>query len=139
MSTTVLTAGAELPPVVRTPGAADLFMFSASAWLIHRIHYDLPFATDHDGHPGLLIHGPLQGVYLVQSAQRWLGREASLSSIRYRHHAPAYLGDTLTCGGSVTQVAADGSTVELELWLKNGADTTTTTGVAVFSLPATEA
>jgi hydroxyacyl-ACP dehydratase HTD2-like protein with hotdog domain len=54
--------GAEALVQTRTPSALDLFMFSASSWLLHRIHYDTPFTTGHDGHPGLLIHGPLQGV-----------------------------------------------------------------------------
>lgn len=131
---TALTLGTKMPVESRTPSAIDLFTFSASAWLLHRIHYDTPFTVEHDGHPGLLIHGPLQGVYLVQSASRWLGRDASLKSIRYRHHAPAYLGDTLVCGGTVQRVGDD--EVELELWLKKDDDTTTTTGVAVFALAA---
>ena len=131
-----LTIGSEISTETRTPNAVDLFMFSASAWLLHRIHYDLPFTTEHDGHPGLLIHGPLQGVYLVQSARRWLGSGATLKSVRYRHHAPAYLGDTLVCGGSVTDLDESEGTVELELWLKKGDDTTTTTGVAVFAFIA---
>ncbi|MGH8915963.1 MAG: hypothetical protein ACRDZM_15795, partial [Acidimicrobiia bacterium] len=83
--------GAEASIQTRTPSALDLFMFSASAWLLHRIHYDTPFTIEHDGHPGLLIHGPLQGVYLVQAAESWLGGEARLRTISYRHLAPAYL------------------------------------------------
>ena len=132
--TAPIATGTEFPTETRTPTATDLFMFSASAWLLHRIHYDLPFTTEHDGHPGLLIHGPLQGVYMVQSAQRWLGPDASLRSVRYRHHAPAYLGDTLVCGGSVNEVDDEGLSVELELWMKKDDDTRTTTGTAVFSL-----
>lgn len=131
---TAPTPGTAMPVESRTPSAVDLFMFSASAWLLHRIHYDVPFTTEHDGHPGLLIHGPLQGVYLVQSASRWLGPGASLRSVRYRHHAPAYLGDTLVCGGTVRSVDDAETNLELELWLKKDDDTTTTTGVAVFSL-----
>jgi len=127
--------GTEVSTESRTPTAVDLFMFSAAAWLLHRIHYDLPFTTEHDGHPALLIHGPLQGMYLVQSAQRWVGPGATLKSVRYRHHAPAYLGDTLVCGGSVTNVDEAEGTVELELWVKRD-DEATTTGAAVFSLPA---
>jgi hydroxyacyl-ACP dehydratase HTD2-like protein with hotdog domain len=122
--------GAEAPVQTRTPSALDLFMFSASAWLLHRIHYDTPFTTDHDGHPGLLIHGPLQGVYLVQTAESWLGDRARLGSISYRHLAPAYLGDTLECGGTVTGADADG--VEVELWARKPDGTVTTTGKARF-------
>lgn len=129
-----LSPGTEVPVQTFTPGAVDLFMFSASAWLLHRIHYDLPFTTEHDGHPGLLIHGPLQGAYLVESAERWLGHGLRLSSLEYRHLAPAYLGDSLDCGGTVVDIDQDGGTVELDLWARTGAGTTTTTGRAVFSV-----
>jgi hydroxyacyl-ACP dehydratase HTD2-like protein with hotdog domain len=104
-------------------------MFSASAWLLHRIHYDTPFTTEHDGHPGLLIHGPLQGVYLVQTAEAWLD-DARLKTISYRHLAPAYLGDTLECGGKVLGVDEYG--IEVELWARKPDGTVTTTGTARF-------
>jgi hydroxyacyl-ACP dehydratase HTD2-like protein with hotdog domain len=129
---TDVAVGAELPAVTRTPTAVDLFMFSSAAWLLHRIHYDLPFTTDHDGHPGLLVHGPLQGAYMVDAARRGLGPGARLRRVGYRHLAPAYLGDALECGGTVT--AADGGTIDLELWVRKGDGTTTTTGTATFDL-----
>ena len=124
--------GTEVPVVVRTPTAVDLFMFSASAWLLHRIHYDLPFTTEHDGHPGLLIHGPLQGVYLTQSVERWLGPIVRLRSVNYRHLSPAYLGDSLECGGTVTANDAATATIELDLWVRKFDGTVTTSGKAVF-------
>lgn len=127
-----LQAGDELPVVTRTPDAVDLFMFSGAAWLIHRIHYDLPFTTDHDGHPGLLVHGPLQGVYLEQTARQGLGRSARLRTITYRHLAPAYLGDTLESGGTVTSI--DGERVALDLWVRKDDGTVTTTGTATFEM-----
>ena len=132
-------SGAELPPdgtevpiVVRTPTAVDLFMFSAAAWLLHRIHYDLPFTTQHDGHPELLIHGPLQGVYLTQSVERSLGPVIRLRSVNYRHLAPAYLGDSLECGGTVTDSDPATATIELDLWVRKSDRTVTTSGKAVF-------
>jgi hydroxyacyl-ACP dehydratase HTD2-like protein with hotdog domain len=120
--------GAEAPVQVRNPTALDLFMFSASAWLLHRIHYDTPYTIEHEGHPGLLIHGPLQGVYLVQTAESWLGDRARLASISYRHLAPAYLGDTLECGGTVVEAGDSG--LDLELWARKSDGTITTTGKA---------
>lgn len=124
--------GDEVPMVTRSPDAVDLFMFSGAAWLLHRIHYDLPFTTEHDGHPGLLIHGPLQGTYMIQSVQRWLGRRARLRSVSYRHLVPAYLGDALECGGTVESIA--GGRVELDLWVRKPDGTVTTTGRAVYEL-----
>ncbi len=120
--------GAKAPGLHFEPSEVDLFMFSASAWLLHRIHYDLPFTTEHDGHPGLLIHGPLQGVYLVRTAEAWLGDRARLETISYRHLAPAYLGDTLACGGTVREV--DQSGVNIELFAQRQDGTVTTSGKA---------
>ncbi len=124
--------GTEVPTITRMPDAIDLFMFSGAAWLIHRIHYDLPFTTEHDGHPGLLVHGPLQGTYMVQSVQHWLGRAARLRSITYRHSAPVYLGDSLECGGTVTEIEGDRMTCEL--WIHKEDGTVATSGTAIFEV-----
>ena len=122
------SAGVAVTPKSVTPTEVDLFMFSASAWLLHRIHYDRPFTVDHEGHRDLLIHGPLQGVYLVQTAEAWIGDEATIEEITYRHLSPAYLGDTLTCEGRVVAVDDDG--VDLELSVAKHDGTVTTTGQA---------
>lgn len=129
-----VTVGAQLPVVERTPSAVDLFLFSSAAWLAHRIHYDVPFTTEHDGHPGLLIHGPLQGVYLVQAARTWLEPGARLRELTYRHHIPAYLGDTLRCGGEVTSVDEDAGAIALDVWVEKADGTKTTSGRAVFAV-----
>ncbi len=125
-----MNVGDELPVLLQEPDPIDLFAFSAAAWLLHRIHYDLPFTTEHDGHPGLLIHGPLQGTYMMQAAQAFLGDAATIRSIRYRHKAPAYLGDALQCGGTVAGV--EGDSVTLDLWVRRDDGTVTTEGTAVF-------
>ncbi len=127
-----MKVGDDVPVIVRTPDAIDLFTFSAASWLIHRIHYDLPFTTEHDGHPGLLVHGPLQGTYMIQSVTRWLGRAARLVETSYRHLAPAYLGEELECGGEVTEI--DDSRVTFELWVRKADGTVTTKGIATFEV-----
>ena len=131
-TTATLAPGTEVPVQTRTPSAVDLFMFSSAAWLLHRIHYDLAFATEVDGHPALVVHGPLQGAYLVQSVERWFGRRARLRTVTYRHLSPAYLGDTLECGGTVETV--EGDTVTFELWVRKLDGTVTTTGKATFNV-----
>ncbi len=120
--------GYEIPTNTFSPSEVDLFMFSASSWLLHRIHYDRPFTVEHDGHPDLLIHGPLQGVYLVRTTESWLGSRGRLASIAYRHLAPAYLGDTLECGGAVTTSSDTG--VILDLFAQKSDGTVTTRGEA---------
>jgi acyl dehydratase len=48
----------------------------------------------------------------------------------YRHTAPAHLGDTLTCGGTVVDAA--GGLVTVEVWARKADGTVTTEGHAVF-------
>ncbi len=63
----------ELPDV--PPGAwsqrfhADsrlLFRFSALTFNAHRIHYDRPYAMSEEGYPGLVVHGPLTAILLLE-------------------------------------------------------------------------
>jgi 3-methylfumaryl-CoA hydratase len=64
---------AELPPPPegswsRTlqPDTRLLFRFSALTFNAHRIHYDRAYAADVEGYPGLVVHGPLTAVLLLQ-------------------------------------------------------------------------
>ena len=47
-----------------------LFRFSALTFNAHRIHYDLPYAKGVERYPGLVVHGPLQAVLLLDAARR---------------------------------------------------------------------
>ena len=47
-----------------------LFRFSALTFNGHRIHYDLPYATQVEKYPGLVVHGPLQAMLLMDLAKR---------------------------------------------------------------------
>jgi 3-methylfumaryl-CoA hydratase len=51
----------------RRPSEATLFRYSALTFNTHRIHYDLPYATEVEGYPGLVVHGPLSATYLLDS------------------------------------------------------------------------
>ena len=42
-----------------------LFRYSALTFNGHRIHYDRPYATEVEGYPGLVLHGPLIASYLL--------------------------------------------------------------------------
>ena len=49
-----------------TPDATLLFRYSALTFNGHRIHYDHPYATQVEGYPGLVVHGPLIATLLMQ-------------------------------------------------------------------------
>jgi len=54
------------------PSAALLFRFSALTFNSHRIHYDQPYATQVEGYPGLVVHGPLIATLLLDLVYREL-------------------------------------------------------------------
>ena len=43
-----------------------LFRFSALTFNGHRIHYDHPYTTTVEGYPGLIVHGPLLAILLLE-------------------------------------------------------------------------
>ncbi|TDO15343.1 FAS1-like dehydratase domain-containing protein [Halomonas ventosae] len=44
-----------------------LFRYSAVTFNGHRIHYDWPYATEVEGYPGLVVHGPMIATLMVQA------------------------------------------------------------------------
>jgi 3-methylfumaryl-CoA hydratase len=76
--------------------AALLFRFSALTYNAHRIHYDRDF-TAAEGHPGLLVHGPLQALLMAEHCG-WSG--AAGYRFAYRLTAPLYDFQGLVVGGT---------------------------------------
>ncbi|MEM7404073.1 MAG: hypothetical protein AAF458_02215 [Pseudomonadota bacterium] len=128
------SVGQQLEERSYSPGNVSLFMYNAAIWNPHRIHYDEPYTTNVEKHPGVVIDGPLQGDWLAQAATSWLGSSGQLVSFEYSNRRAAYLGETLTCGGEVTAVDPDGRTVTLKLAVKNEAGEVTSPGEAVVRL-----
>ncbi len=71
-----------------------LFRYSALTFNGHRIHYDLPYATEVEGYRGLVVHGPIQATLLLNLAAVELG--SAPASFTYRGLSPAIAGDTLS-------------------------------------------
>jgi 3-methylfumaryl-CoA hydratase len=86
------------------PEPAFLFRFSAVTYNAHRIHYDRPYATEVEGYPDLVVHGPLTAVLLASMAERRSGRRAR--SLSFRASAPLFVDRTLWLTGGPT---ADGA------------------------------
>ncbi|MBN9550102.1 MAG: MaoC family dehydratase N-terminal domain-containing protein [Alphaproteobacteria bacterium] len=80
------------------PSSTLLFRYSAITFNGHRIHYDLPYATETEGYEGLVVHGPLQATLMLNlAAARGAGIPATF---RYRGVAPAIAGRGLTIAAS---------------------------------------
>ncbi|WP_436643196.1 FAS1-like dehydratase domain-containing protein [Microbaculum sp. FT89] len=73
---------AELERVV-DPTPTLLFRYSALTYNGHRIHYDRPYATEVEGYPGLVVHGPLQST-LLQYLARDMNAGVTPRRMRYR-------------------------------------------------------
>ena len=65
-----------------TPDPVLLFRFSALTFNGHRIHYDRPYASDVEGYPGLVVHGPLTAVLLMELVRRKADRPVARFSFR---------------------------------------------------------
>jgi 3-methylfumaryl-CoA hydratase len=91
---------------VVTPDPTLLFRFSALTFNAHRIHYDRDYATG-EGYPGLVVHGQLAAVMLVELVRSHSPQ--SVSAFTFRALAPLF--DT----GPFRLVATpDGDRVHLE-------------------------
>jgi len=104
------------PPAPRTPDAelpqaewsrdtpTDpmlLFAISAATSNSHRIHYDLPYATQVEGYPGLVVHGPLIALLLLEAMP-----ERPLTRFSFRALKPAFAGEMITAKGRLTDDGA---------------------------------
>ncbi len=79
------------------PDPVLLFRYSALSFNSHRIHYDLPYATEVEGYPGLVVHGPLIATLLLDHLRRH--SEQPLRSFEFKAVRPLIAGTTLRlCG-----------------------------------------
>lgn len=58
------------------------------------IHYNDPWTRDMEGHPGLVVHGPLNLINLLDYWKDVHGNGQGPRSITYRAMAPLYAGQT---------------------------------------------
>ncbi|MFF4500974.1 hypothetical protein [Streptomyces sp. NPDC001401] len=81
------------------PDETLLFRFSALTANAHRIHYDTPYCRDVEGYPGLVVHGPLLALLMLELVRR-NAPEREVRSLSYRLHRPAFLGEHLLADGT---------------------------------------
>ena len=88
--------GAEWVDTV-VPDSVLLFRFSAVTNNAHRIHYDHPYATQVEGYPDLVVHGPLTALLLAEFARTRSGLDAC--TISFRARAPLFANHRLWLTG----------------------------------------
>ncbi|USQ94780.1 FAS1-like dehydratase domain-containing protein [Caulobacter sp. RL271] len=85
-----------------------LFAFSAATANGHRIHYDQAYATKVEGYAGLVVHGPLIALLLLEAMPK-----RPLMRFSFRALKPAFAGETITAEGRLVDGGA-------ELWARSG-------------------
>lgn len=70
------------------PEPVHLFRFSAATFNSHRIHYDTAYATDVEGYPALVVHGPFTAAKLAMLA----ARDGGLATFAFRARTPLFVG-----------------------------------------------
>jgi 3-methylfumaryl-CoA hydratase len=76
------------------PDSRLLFRISALTANAHRIHYDEPYVREVEGYPGLVVHGPLLVLLMLE-----LVRDKQVSSLSYRLRRPVFAGEHLRALG----------------------------------------
>ncbi|MEV7087486.1 hypothetical protein AB0O07_16540 [Streptomyces sp. NPDC093085] len=84
------------------PTETLLFRFSALTANAHRIHYDTPYCRDVEGYPGLVVHGPLLALLMMELVRR-NAPERRVRSLSYRLHRPAFVGERLLADGTPSE------------------------------------
>jgi len=95
------------------PDDVLIFRYSALTFNGHRIHYDRRYATEVEGYPGLVVHGPLIATLLMDLLRR---NQPAANVVRFSFRAVSPLFDTAqftVCG------KPEGKTVAL--WAKDAA------------------
>jgi 3-methylfumaryl-CoA hydratase len=95
------------------PDPILLFRYSALTFNGHRIHYDRSYASDVEGYPGLVVHGPLIATLLLDLVRRKLP-DACVIHFSFRALAPLFDTDAFSVCG---EPSADGQTISL--WAQN--------------------
>ncbi len=98
---------------VWTPDIVNLFRFSAVTFNGHRIHYDLPYATQVEHYPSLVVHGPFTAARLASLAER----DGALARFSFRAQLPLFLGQPICLrksadaeGAEFRAIRCDGAT-----------------------------
>ncbi len=87
---------------VVTPTPTLLFRFSALTFNAHRVHYDHPYATQVEGYEGLVVHGPLIAVLMLDLVDR-VSPGATVSAFEFRAVNPAFVPHPLAVRAKTTE------------------------------------
>jgi len=133
-----IAVGLELPGLEKGPlTTAHLMRWSAAMENWHKIHYDKPFAMEHDKLPGLLINGSLKQQFVMQLLADWAGPQGWAWKAGFQFRAMNLVEETMRVWGRVTgkRETPDFGLIDIELGIINDAGKESTPGTATVALP----
>ncbi|KAK4048102.1 [NU+] prion formation protein 1 [Microbotryomycetes sp. JL201] len=115
------------------PTPPHLIRFSALTFNAHRIHWDEAYCRNVERRPGLIVHGPLTALLLLNTF-RTAAAERRVLSFDYRATAPLVVNTEVTFGGQWR----NGSQTLCDLWCvaKDGTVHMTATGTVELASDA---
>ncbi|MBI4965761.1 MAG: hypothetical protein HY913_20960 [Desulfomonile tiedjei] len=136
-----VTEGQEIPSLEKEVTTVNILMYLSTVWLMDRIHFDYPFATQRRGLPNVVAPGNMAGDYYAELLSSWAGGKGELRKLSVQFRNFMLPGDILACGGKIVKKYIDDGKgyVELDLWLKNQNDVNCVPGKGVVELPLKEA
>lgn len=84
------------------PSSVMLFRYSAVTFNGHRIHYDFPYATEKEGYPGLVVHGPMIATYVLHGF-RHAHPNKKITSFAFRGLRPLICPTPFSVEGRITE------------------------------------
>lgn len=133
-----LAEGQELPTLRKGPlTTVHLMRWSAAMENWHKIHYDQPFAVEHDKLPGLLVNGSFKQQFILQYLKDFAGLEGWAWKARFQFRAMDVVGTTLDVWARVRRLIRleEFGLVELDLGIRNLDGRESTPGSALVALP----
>jgi 3-methylfumaryl-CoA hydratase len=121
-----VSSPATKPQFQRSLSATAVFLFRYSALTFngHRIHYDLPYAVELEGYPGLVVHGPLQASLLLEEAAA-MNNGIPPKIFTYRNTNPLFAGGDFTINAQRDECTCD-------LWITSSSGVTTVSASAAW-------
>lgn len=133
-----VSVGMDIPSLTKGPmTTAHIMRWSATMENWHKIHYDQPFAVNHDKLPGVLLNGSYKQQWLAQLLKDWVGINGWVWKMNYQFRAMNLVGEKLTIWGKVTGVrrAPDFGLVDLDIGIVNDQGKESTPGKATVAVP----
>jgi len=133
-----VSVGDLLPAQCHVIGAVQMFLFSSATNNAHRIHYDYRWATDTEGYPDIVVHGPLQAALMARMLTDWAGPRGQLVRISVRNQGAAFAGQPLIFTAEIVRKYRDGgrALIDLQLAEKRDGGEMLMPGAATLRLPS---